>query len=138
MTIEKRIKLDNNFYYVAVDVEYKVIDNNTMLCLKNSDNEYFDGGDFSKLLERIEETYEHEKALKYDSKVWFMADSLYLYDRIPFLSGIKDAHIGSNDNLPYSIGYIPKDELDSYINSHNIVMRDNSNFKLFDERTWNI
>ena len=55
MTIEKRIKLKNNIYYVVIDVKYKINEyNNTQLCINNSKDEYYDGGDFSRLIKKIE------------------------------------------------------------------------------------
>ena len=139
MTIEKRIKLKNNIYYIVIEVEYKINRHNiTELCLKNYNDDYYDGGDFSILIDRIEKSYEYEKASEYDSEIGLMGDVLYLYDRIPFLSGIKDVYINKDDNLPYSVGYISKNEIDKYIESHNVTMNNNTNFKLFDERTWKI
>ena len=65
-----------------------------------------------------------------------MADVIYLYDRIPFLSGIRDEYLLSQDNLPYSLSYITKEEIEKYIKENNIKMHNNSNFKLSDSRTW--
>lgn len=139
MTIEKKIKLKNNIYYLVVEVEYQKDRNNlTKLRLKNFADAYYDGGDFSLLIEKIENNYEYEKALAYDKEIGLMADALYLYDKIPFLTGIKDVYIASDDKLPYSVGYISKDEMDMYIKSHNVKMSDNSHFKLYDETTWRV
>ena len=41
MTIEKRIKLQNNIYYVVIDVEYKM--KNNMMFLVVSVMEYVEG-----------------------------------------------------------------------------------------------
>ena len=65
-----------------------------------------------------------------------MADVIYLYDRIPFLVGIKDEYISKEDNLPYTIGYITKEEIDKDIKENHIKMHNNVNFDLDDERTW--
>ena len=43
-----------------------------------------------------------------------MADVLYIYDKIPFLSGIRNEYISRTDNSPYSIGYISKEDIDKY------------------------
>lgn len=67
-----------------------------------------------------------------------MADVLYIYDRMPFISGIKDIYISKNDNIPYSEGYISKEEMDKYIKEFNIKMNPNPNFKLNDGRTWKL
>lgn len=67
-----------------------------------------------------------------------MADCLYIYDRIPFLSGIKNVYISSKDNLPYSKSYISKDEIEKYVKDNNVTMTTNTNFKLFDSYTWNL
>ena len=65
-----------------------------------------------------------------------MADVLYIYDRIPFIDGIKDTYISKNDNLPYSEGYISKEDIDNYIKEFKIKMNNNNNFKLSNEKTW--
>lgn len=123
MEIQKKLKLGNNIYYVVVDLKYKK-DNNGInkLCLKNYKNDYFDGGDFSLLIENVEKKYDVEIAKNYDSNISLMADVLYLYDRIPYLSGIKDVYISDSDNLPYSIGYISREEIDRYIDNNDIKM----------------
>lgn len=137
MTIEKKINLKNNIYYITVEVEYKKNEQNiTKLCLKNYKDKYFDGGDLSILIEKISKNYDYEKSDKYDDEIRFMGDVIYIYDRIPFLSGIKDAYIGKNDNLPSSIAHISKEEIDKYIEEHNIIMTEKPNFKLYDEESW--
>lgn len=138
MYIEKRIKLNNNFYYIIVDVEYKKDNEILSLRIKNYKDDYWDDGDCSILIEQIEKNYTSEKAKTYDNYISFMADCLYIYDRIPFLSGIKDVYISSKDNLPYSKSYISKDEIEKYIKDNNVTMTTNTNFKLFDSYTWNL
>ena len=136
MIIEKRIRLNKNIYYVLVEAEYKIDDRSfTRLCLKEL-NECYDGGNLSLLVEKIEMDYDYTKSKMYDSEIKLMGDVLYIYDRIPFLSGIKDVNVNENDNLPYSTSYISKSEIDKYIEEHGIQMKDQSNFKLGDERTW--
>lgn len=138
MKIDKRISLNNNIYYVVVDVEYKFDGNITRLCLMNYKDDYYDSGDLTALIEKIEKSYSNDKALKYDSQIGFMADVLYIYDRIPFLTGIKDVYINSKDNIMNSICYISKEEIDNYIKEHNIKIETNTEFKLFNEETWKI
>lgn len=104
--------------------------------MKNYKDDYYDGGDFSLLLEEIEKNYTFEKAEKYDKNISYMADVIYLYERIPFLSGIRDEYISSKDNRPYTIGYISKEEIEKYIKENNIKINSNKKFKLGDERTW--
>lgn len=136
MIIEKRVRLNNSIYYVLVDVEYRIDERSfTRLCLKELD-ECYDGSNFSLLIEKIEMDYDSSKPKMYDSDIRLMGDVLFIYDRIPFLSGIKDVYITDNDNLPYSVGFISKSEIDKYIEEHNVEMKDQSNFKLGDERTW--
>lgn len=141
MYIEKLIKLRDINYYIRIDVEYQRNEKNNgipNLKLGNYKNDYYDGGDFSLLLEEIEKNYTFEKAKAYDENISYMADVIYLYDRIPFLSGIRDEYISNKDNIPYSLSYITKEEIENYIKENNIVMHNNSNFKLSDSRTWYI
>lgn len=136
MIIEKRIKLNPNIYYIVINVEYKIKNDIPVLCLQNYKEDYWDGGDCSLLINKIENEYTKEQAQKYDSNISFMADVIYIYDRMPFISGIKDVYIASEDNLPYSIGYIKKEEIDKYIIDNKIEISNYHNFKLYDERTW--
>lgn len=137
MYIEKRVKLRDINYYIRVELEYKRNENDVVLLkIKNYKDDYYDGGDFSLLIEEIEKNYTYEKAKMYDENISYMADVIYLYERIPFLSVIRDEYISSKDNLPYSIGYITKDEIKKYIKENNVNINDNSNFKLSDGRTW--
>jgi len=135
MLIEKKVKLKNNFYYVVTDVEYKMDKHGyTMLFFK--DGKIYDGGCFSRLVERCEKSYTYKKAREYDGDIGFIADVLYLYDRIPFLTGVKDVYIGNDDNIPYSVGFIPVEEIDKYIKDHKIKMNKNPRFDLNNEETW--
>ena len=135
MLIEKRVKLRSNFYYVVVDVQYKK-DKQGYMILKFRDGNPYDGGDFSRLLERCSKAYTYRKAREYDGDIGFMADVMYLYDRIPFLVGIKDVYITDDDNLPYSMGYITKEEIDEYIKLNKVKMNKNPRFCLINEETW--
>lgn len=137
MYIEKRVKLRDINYYVRVELEYKRENNDLVLLrMKNYKDDYYDGGDFSLLLEEIEKNYTFEKAEKYDKNISYMADVIYLYERIPFLSGIRDEYISSKDNQPYAIGYISKVEIEKYIKENNIKINSNEKFKLGDGGTW--
>lgn len=139
MKITKKIRISNNDYYIVVDVEYKKSENGIpRLCLKNYKDDYWDGGDCSILIEEVEKSYTSEKARYYDKYIGFMADVLYIYERIPFISGIKDIYISNNDNIPYSEGYISKEEIENYIKEFTIKMMHNPNFKLYDARTWKL
>lgn len=139
MYIEKRVKLRDINYYIRVELEYRKDENDfVMLRMKNYKDNYYDGGDFSILIEEIEKNYSYEKAQRYDKNISYMADVIYLYERIPFLSGVRDEYISSKDNIPYSIGYISKEEIEKYIDENNIKIKKNDNFKLNDGRTWTI
>ena len=138
MTIEKRIELRNNTYYIRIEVEYKRENDIIILCFKDFADDYYDGGDFSNLLIRVKENYTYELAKNYGTNIGFLDDALYLYDHIPFLSGIRDVYQKEDDNMPYSTGYISSSELDEIITMNNIKMQDKTNFRLYDERTWNL
>ena len=135
MLIEKRVKLKNNFYYVVVDVEYK-IDKHGFTMLYFKDGKPYDGGDFTRLIERCAKTYTYRKAHEYDDDIGLMADVMFLYDRIPFLVGIKDVYVSEDDQIPYSMGYITKEEIEQYIKEHNVKMNKNNRFDLSNEETW--
>lgn len=134
MTIKNSIKLGNINYYISYDCNYQIKDGMTRLCLKNTPN-YYDGGDLSRLIKKIESNYDKLTYQKYDKQSWFLSDCLYIYDNIPFISGIGDFYLDKDDVIS-SMSYITKEELDKYIKENNIQMNDNSNFKLYDERTW--
>jgi hypothetical protein len=135
MLIEKKVKLKNNIYYVVVDVEYKKSKSGFMtLRFKNGDS--YDGGDFTRLIVRCQKAYTIKKAREYDEDISLMADVLYLYDRIPFLVGIKDVYTKEEEALPSSLGYITKDEIENYINEYKVKMNNNPRFNLNNEETW--
>lgn len=136
MYIEKKLKLGNNFYFVNIEVEYKKCEQGiTKLSLLNYNDDYFDSGALSNLIEKVEKHYTTEKAKYYDNQISFMADVLYIYDRIPILSAIKEIYL-SKDNLPCSIDCIAKNEIKKYIEEKEISMMNNKHFKLRDEQTW--
>ena len=133
MKIEKRIKLKNNYYYVIVDVQYIKDKYGTVLKLINGMN--YDGGDFTRLLKKVEKSYSYKKASMYDTEIGLMGDVMYIYDRVPFLSGIRDVYI-DDVSIPYSMGYISKEEIDEYIKDHKVKMNKNPRFDLLNEETW--
>ena len=134
MNIIKRIKLGSKNYYIVTCCEYI----NDELRLKDYKDNYYDGGDLSRLIEVLESKYNTDTYKKYGNDNWFMSDCLYIYDHIPFINGVGDLYISTIDNIINSASYITKDELDKYIQKHHIIMNDNSNFILSDERTWSI
>ena len=58
----------------------------------------------------------------------------YIYDRMPFISGIKDISI--SNNMISEESYISKEEIEKYIKEFNIKMNHIDNFKLSDSQTW--
>ena len=135
MQILKKIKINNRNYYAIIDLEYKKIQNNfPVLRLKNYKDDYWDSGDCSILIERIEENYSLKKAQQYDNNIAYMNDILYIYDRMPFISGIKDISI--SNNMISEESYISKEEIEKYIKEFNIKMNHIDNFKLSDSQTW--
>ena len=132
MEISKKIKLNNNTYCIIVEVEYKMHEHGfPYLVLKNFKDDYWDSGDFTRLIERTEESYSIDKAKKYDEVISYMGDILFIYDRIPFIKGIKE--VGNSYE-----SYISREEIDTYINTFDVKMNNNYKFKLFDESTWEI
>lgn len=124
MKINKRVKLGSNYYYIQVDVGY-VKDKTSIpsLCLCNFFDDYWDGGDCSLLIEKIENDYTSNKAREYDAKIYFMGDVLYIYDRMPFISGVYDIYPSEREKLPSSFAFISKDEIEQYIKDFNIQMK---------------
>ena len=90
LQILKRIKINNNAYYIIVDLEYKKSQMGfPILCLKNYKDDYWDDGDCTNLIKEIEKNYTQDKAKQYDENISYIADILYIYDRIPFIIGVK-------------------------------------------------
>lgn len=54
MYIEKRIKLNQNYYYIRLELEYQINQNISCLRLKNWKDNYWDNGDFSLYIKEIE------------------------------------------------------------------------------------
>ena len=85
---------------------------------------------------KIEESYTTEKTKQYDKYISYMADILFIYDRIPFISGVKNITFSKENNIITSESYISKEEIETYIKIFNIKLKNNTSFKLNDERTW--
>ena len=88
MYIEKVIKLNDINYYIRVALKYERNEKNNgipKLKLKNYKNDHYDGGSFSLLLEKIAKNYTFAKAKIYDENISYMADVIYLYDRIKII-----------------------------------------------------
>lgn len=137
MTIENRIKLKNKNYYIVVETVYKTKENGLIaLKLKNYKDDYYDSGNLSLLMKQIEKSYHQNTTPKYDTGIAFLDDCLFIYERIPFLTQIKDLYISQKDNVSSSIATITKEELDTIIKENNIKIDFNPNFKLADARTW--
>ena len=73
MIIEKRIKLKDSIYLLGVEVKYTK--NKT---LSKKDNTYFDNGDFSLLIDFVENNYQNNCI--YDEEVCYMNDIIYMID----------------------------------------------------------
>ena len=135
MQILKKIKINNINYYAVIELEYKQSENKLpVLHLKNYKDGYWDSGDCSILIEKIEENYSLKKAHQYDNNIAYMADILYIYDRMPFINGVKDISI--SNNMISEESYISKEEIEKYIKDFNVKMNYIDNFKLSDSRTW--
>ena len=131
MELKRKILLGQNKYYVVFDLYYKKsIINKPKLCLNNK-HTYWDSGNISKLIEKIEENYNLENIKKYDEDISFMADILYIYKHIPVLKGIINKSLSEEC-------YISKKEIDNYVKIFNRKINQNKNFNLSDESTWNI
>ena len=136
MLINRRIKLGDRNFYISCECEYNKKDGYIALELKNYKDKYYDDGDLSILIEKIENNYDDSTYKKYDTEKWLVSDCLYIYDNIPFISGVGDYKVSPVDGNIVSTTYISKEELDEFIKNNNIEMNDKNKFKLVDERTW--
>ncbi len=136
MLINRRIKLGDRNFYINCECEYNKKDGYIALELKNYKDKYYDDGDLSILIEKIENNYDDSTYKKYDTEKWLVSDCLYIYDNIPFISGVGDYKVSPVDGNIVSTTYISKEELDEFIKNNNIEMNDKNKFKLVDERTW--
>lgn len=113
MLIEKRIKINNSTYLLGVEIKYKKDGT-----LSKKDNSYFDMGDFGVLINYVENNYQIDCV--YDEKVSYMNDIIYLYDRFPFISYIKDMIYDETNNQIVEMTLIKKEEIENYIRENNI------------------
>ncbi|MBE6158623.1 MAG: hypothetical protein E7159_02210 [Firmicutes bacterium] len=114
MTIEKRIKINDRYYFLGIELKY---DDNGFLVKK--DGSYFDMGDLGILIHDFEDSY--DKSIVYDKNVGYMNDIIYLYDRFPFVSYIKDNVFDDEGRTAFG-GCINKEEIIDYINKRNIEL----------------
>ena len=126
MTIERKIRIDNRDFFLGVQLKYI---KNKILIQKNGNN--FDMGDLSIMIEDVETNYKKEsKELIYDKDISYMNDIIYLYDRFPFVSYIKDITYNNDGKISY-LGCINRDEIINYIKKHKIKINrwDRSNYR---------
>ena len=137
MITKRRIKLLDYNYFICCECEYNPKDNDIYLELKNYKDKYYDDGDLTLLIEKIEKNYNKFTYKKYDDRRCFLSDCLYIYDNIPFISSVGYYTLSPVDGGITSTSYIAREELDDYIKNNNIKMNDKNKFKLWDGRTWN-
>lgn len=114
MVFEREITINDRYYYLGVELKY--IKDKTLI-QTNGNN--FDMGDFSIMIQEVEANHKKEsKEMIYDKEVSYMNDIIYLYDRFPFVSYIKDITY-YNGKITYS-GCINRDEIIDYIKTNKI------------------
>src|SRR5574344_3126365 len=116
MKISKKIKLGTSTYFMIVDVEYRKVDGYTTLCLKNCPYDYYDGGDFSIIVEKLEKRYNADESMrkKYDKDIFLLNDVIYLYQNAPFISGVSCIYSSKSDYI-HSFDYISREEIIKYM-----------------------
>ncbi len=112
MTIERKIRINNNDYLLGFKLKY-----NNEGFLTKLDDSYFDLGDLSILIDSFEKSYDAN--IKYDQNTKYMNDIIYLYDRFPFINYIKDIYYDKQGKI-IQIAHIDKDEIIDYINLNKI------------------
>ena len=115
MTFERKIRINNRDFFLGIELKY-IKDKN--LIQANGNN--FDMGDLSIMIQDVESNYQKEsKEIIYDKEIPYMNDIIYLYDRFPFVSYIKD--ISYNDDGKITcLGCINKEEIIDYIKANKI------------------
>ena len=114
MTWERKIRIDNRDFFLGVELKYI----KDKLIQTNGNN--FDMGDLSIMIQEVESNYEKEsKEMIYDEVIAYMNDIIYLYDRFPFVSYIKDILYNDAGKITY-LGCINKDEIVEYIKANKI------------------
>ncbi len=114
VVIERKIRINNIDYFLGFKLKYGK--NGT---LRKFDGSYFDLGDLSILINFFEKNY--DSCIEYDQSVSYMNDIIYLYDRFPFVSYIKDVNYDKGGKIT-QIGYIDKDDIIDYINFNKIEL----------------
>ncbi len=110
MIFERRIRINERDYYLGIELKY---DNKLLV---KSDGSYFDMGDFNIMIDYVEKSYEEEsKKLIYDKENPAMNNTIYLYDRFPFICYIKESLYGGAGIIT-----MDKDEIINYINTNKI------------------
>ena len=70
--------------------------------LDKADGTPFDMGDLSIMIDMFEKDFEkNSKNITYDTYIPYMNEVIYLYDRFPFISYIKDVSYGRDGNITY-------------------------------------
>ena len=115
MTFERKIRINNRDYFLGFELKYI---KDKILIQTNGNN--FDMGDLSIMIQDVESNYNKEsKDIIYDKEISYMNDVIYLYDRFPFVSYIKDISYNEDGEITY-LGYINKDEIIDYIKANKI------------------
>lgn len=114
MIIERKIRINNMDYFLGFKLKY---DKNGIL--KKLDGSYFDLGDLSILIDYFEKNY--DSSIKYNQFISYMNNIIYLYDRIPFLSYIKDVSYDKEGKIT-QIGYIDRDDIIDYVTLNKIEL----------------
>ena len=106
MTIERKIRINNRDFFLGVELKYI---KDKILIQTNGNN--FDMGDLSIMIQDVESNYKkNAKEMIYDKDISYMNDIIYLYDRFPFVSYIKD--ILYNDDGEITIDNVNINTLD--------------------------
>lgn len=117
MTIERKIKINNRDYFLGIELKYNA---NNML--RKFNDGYFDMGDLSIMIEEVQSNYLKEsKTVIYDKSNSYMNDIIYLYDRFPFISYIREILYNDEGEISF-ISIINNDEITSYIKTNNIQL----------------
>lgn len=117
MTIERKIKINNRDYFLGIELKYNA---NNML--RKFNDGYFDMGDLSIMIEEVQSNYLKEsKTVIYDKSNSYMNDIIYLYDRFPFISYVREILYNDEGKISF-ISIINKDEIASYIKTNNIQL----------------
>lgn len=115
MTFERKIKINNRDYFLGVELKY--IKDKVLI---QSNGNHFDMGDLSIMIQDVESNYKNEsKEIIYDKDIPYMNDIIYLYDRFPFVSYIKDILYNDDGKITY-LGCINKEEIVEYIRVNKI------------------